>query len=515
MTGRVQPPPLRFVRRSPTEAVVVPSLDAWEARHVPAAAVEALRPPRARVVTGVLWGAVLAGTVATAIAPSLVPLSADKVVYAAALVASGVLCVVIVLRCHPVGYVIGAVGGGVVGWLAGGTAGSVVVACLALAVCAVPTWRGYAARARWFPRLDALLDRHRRVEGTVVEVQRSDRSSGSSRVLHVWVASPDAPGVEWQADVERAPLTVAVGRPVRVWYHPEDPEAAVLCLPRDVADPRVPTADAPAAAHGAGAPATVARVTAAAPKAAGGGAPAPRALLRAPRPPDPTVLLPLPAVDRDAPFPRAAVESFRPSTVRPGPGVAAGVLLGALAAVLTGPQRVELPARVLVTLACLVVGVGLGYVLLRRAHPAALLTGAVVGQVLSAAGAGDPRTAMYLTVGQAGLAWWSWRRLATGRARWARLAPLLDAPVRADGVVQHVDARPAAVDGDPVRVRVVAAYAPGTVWEATGRVSPALRPFPGQRVAVWHAPADAGAAVLGVLDARRDPAWHGGAGRGA
>lgn len=137
--------------------------------------------------------------------------------------------------------------------------------------------------------------------------------------------------------------------------------------------------------------------------------------------------------------------------------------------------------------------------------PAGLAIAAAVLALVSAAtflagrsGATAAGTAVLLGVA----AWVAARTQASRRRRWARLGRLLDAPVRAEGLVERV----VVAEGSPwFVVHVASPAAPGGTWVARERATPRLRPSVGQRVAAWHAADDPGAVVLGVPDAAGEP----------
>jgi hypothetical protein len=483
VTARVQPGGLGILRRSPTELVVVPTLVSWEARQFPAAAVDRLRPPRSRHVVGVLLGLVLAAAGVLTTAEGLVPGVPPGAARIAGMVLWAVAAFFLYTRGHPAGHVIGGVGGAVGALLGGGPVSGAVTLVVVNGAIAAAEWAGYRSRARWWPRLDALHARHRCVDGTVVEAQDSRRASSDVHKVVLWITSPDAPGLEWQVEArstkEHRP---AAGQPVRIWYHPDDPEAAVLCVPGDVVgqDARLEQ---------------MRRATAAAP-------PVP--------PPDVAVVVVLPALEPEVPFPRHAVERWRPRPARRGLGIALGVLLGVLGAVVTGPERVDALALGISRAVAVAAAVAVGVLLHRRSgHPAGFGTATVLATALAAAGSGDSEVAMGVTVVLAVLTWAVWRERTVRGRTWARLSPILSEHVRTTGVVERVDVRPHAQDGDALTVRVVAADDAARGWTVRDRVAPGLRPYPGQPVTVWSSPADPGAAVLGVLDARADPRWTG------
>lgn len=484
MTARVQPGGLGFVRRSPTELVVVPTLDSWEARQFPAAAVDRLRPPRSRYVVGAVLGLVLAAAGAATTTAGLVPVVPPGVVRIAGMVLWAVAALVVYSRGHPVGHVIGGVGGAVGGLLGGGPVSGAVALLVVNGAIAAAEWAGYRSRARWWPRLDALHARHRCVDGTVVEVQDSRRASSDVRKVVLWITSPDAPGLEWliEADSTKEHRPTA-GQPVRIWYHPDDPEAAVLCVPGDLVSQD----------------ATLERMR----RAAAAAPPVPS--------PDVAVLAVLPALEPGSAFPGHAVERWRPRPARRGLGFALGVLLGVLGAVVTGPERVDALPLGVSRAAAVVAAAAVGVLLLlhrRSGHPAGFGTATVLATALAAAGSGDSEVAMGVTVVLAVLTWVVWRQRSVRTRTWTRLSSLMTEHVRTTGVVERVDVRPYAQDGDALTVRVAAVDA-ARGWTVRDRLAPGLRPYPGQPVAVWSSPADPGAAVLGVLDARADPRWTG------
>jgi hypothetical protein len=482
VTERVQPGGFGFVRRSPTELVVVPTLDSWEARQFPAAAVDRLRPRRSRHVVGALLGVLLAAAGTAATAPGVVPALAPDVVRGSAVVVWAVASFLLHTRGHPVGHLLGGVGGAVSGLLVGGPVAGAALVLALNGTLAVPAWIGVASRARWWPRLDALHERHRCVDGTVVEAQESRRTSSDYTAFVLWVASPDAPGLEWLVVVPRtADHHPAAGDPVRIWYHPDDPEAAVLCVPGDVVsrDARMTQARRAAAA------------------------------VPAPPPAELAVLVVLPALHAELPFPRAALDRWRPRPAGRPLGVALGVLLGVVAAVVSGPERVESLSLPVVRAAALASAVAVGALLRTRGHPVGFGVATVLATALAAAGSGDSQVAMVVTVLLGIMTWATVRERTVRRRTWERLGSLFEAHERADGVVERVDVRPHAQNGDTVTVRAVRQDDPARGWTVRDRVTVGLRPYPGQPVVVWTAGGDSGAAVLGVLDARLDPRWTG------
>lgn len=504
MTDRVQPRGIRLVRRSPTELAVVPTLGSPESRRFPAEVVARLRLRPRRLVVGVVLGLVLAALTAAAVAPALVPDAVPDTVrdraVGVALIASILLGFGLYGWGHPLGHVL-AGAGAVPGLVAGGSV-PVAAAFVALqAACAALAWRGWTARRRWWARLDALHERHRCVDGEVVAMQRSERSTSDFTAYWLWVASPDAPGLEWRVEAESTMRhRPAVGDPVRVWYHPADPEAAVLCVPEDVVGGR---ARWQAQAESAGA--ALARAEAAgdpeALRAAAARLPWP-ARPRAAVVPTAVLLVAVPAVDAAASFPAEVVERLRPRPLPRGAQVAVGLALAVLAAAVSGPVRVDLPAPALARVAALVGAAALAWLLAVRGGTTGLVLGAVLGQALATAGGGDGRASAGVTTLLAVLAWLTARRGAADGRRWAALAPLLEDRARVDGVVEHLDVRPGARAGDPVGVLVAATSGPARSWSGWAVVSETLRPLVGQPVAVWCSAMDPATAVLGVLDAR-------------
>lgn len=431
MTAGARPTGLRLVRRSPTTWWPVPSLDVPGSRRFPQEALDAHRPSRWRHLLGVLLGAALATVVALLLAP---PGWAawDGLARGACVVAVLVLLGVGYARGHPVASVIGGLGGAGAGLALGAGAGPAAAAAVVCCALAVPAWSGYAARTRWWPRLDGLAGRHRCVEGAVADALPVAGSGWPGR-YDVRVTSPDAAGLEWwvaglQAQPGSRPLP---GDPVRVWYRPDDPEAAVLCVPDDVVSPEARRQRYREDRD-----------------ASGGVDPALPLPVRDP----PVVVAVVPSAD--APFPADAVAALRPGSARVAVGLAAAA--GVLALV------------------------------------------AAVTWFLGRSGATAAGTAVLLAV----VAWVAARTHASRRRRWSRLGPLLDAQVRAEGVVERV----VVAEGSGWCVlHVASSAAPGGTWVARERTTPRLRPSAGQRVTAWHAPGDPGAVVLGVPDAGRDP----------
>lgn len=227
----------RLVRRSPTTWWPVPSLGTPASRRFPQEALDAHRPSPWRYVLGVLLGAALAAVVALLLAPAGWA-AWDGAARVAGVVAGFVLLAVIHARSHPVAYALGGVGGAAAGLALGADPGPAVVSAVVCGALAVAAWTGYAARSRWWPRLDGLAERHRCVDGAVADAVPVPGSGWPGR-YDVRVTSPDAPGLEWwvagrQAEPGSRPVP---GDPVRVWYRPDDPEAAVLCVPDDVVSP--------------------------------------------------------------------------------------------------------------------------------------------------------------------------------------------------------------------------------------------------------------------------------------
>ncbi|RMI13561.1 hypothetical protein [Cellulomonas triticagri] len=211
-------------RRAPVLLVVQPSgtdLDTFPAR-----AVEELRPPRARVAVGLTLGVVLAALVA------LLAQGADGAVLVVIGVGLAATALAGYLRGHPLTYVVGAAGGVVGAVAVGGSmvvAGTAAVVLLGLAWCA---HLGSAARATWWPPLEALLADHRSVEGTL-EV-RGVAGSGFPHRYLITASSPDVPGSSWGVEeVSSKDLQPRTGDPVRIWWSPRHPEAAVLAVSSD------------------------------------------------------------------------------------------------------------------------------------------------------------------------------------------------------------------------------------------------------------------------------------------
>jgi hypothetical protein len=375
VTARVQPGGLGLVRRSPTELVVVPTLDSWEARQFPAHVVADLRLKPRRLIVGLVLGVLLAALGAAAVAPDLVPAWVPDAVRGradgVAILGTIALGIGMYGWGHPVGHVIAACGV-LPGLLAGGSVRAAAVVVVVQAALAVLAWRGWAARRRWWARLDALNRRHRYADGTVVELQKSDRSTSDSVRYWLWVASPDVPGTEWLVESETSMRhRPAAGQPVRIWYHPDDHEAAVLCVPEDMVGGRARFA----------AQAATAREEVAAAARTGDADAVARAYARQPWP-----------LNRP---PR----SGGPARPRTGPvGVGLAVLLAVLAALTSGPARVDLPAPAAWRVLALVAAVGVAVLLHRRGDAVALGIATVLGQVLASAGGSDARAAAGATV---------------------------------------------------------------------------------------------------------------------
>ncbi|HYQ77396.1 hypothetical protein [Cellulomonas sp.] len=216
----------RVVRRAPVVLAVVPT---WADTHAfPAAAVEASRPRAGRWGLGLVLGLVLGALVLAA--TSAVDLPGGGEVRVTCLVLGVLALAVLATHGHPAGYLVGAGIGAAGGLVAGsGAAVGVGVVC---GVLAWPAWVGFRARNRWWPRLEAVLREHRRVDGRVVG---SRAVSDYPPRLRTTVESPDAPGVSWTVDVQTSPrVQVAVGDPVAMWLRPADPGAGVLVLSEDV-----------------------------------------------------------------------------------------------------------------------------------------------------------------------------------------------------------------------------------------------------------------------------------------
>ncbi|WP_454051108.1 hypothetical protein [Cellulomonas sp. Marseille-Q8402] len=228
-------------RQSPVLLVVHPT--AADLGTFPADQVEALRPPAGRVGVGVVLGLVLAALVAVVAhaGPGAVPAIAGA--------GAAVVALAVYLRGHPVAYVIGAVLGAVAALLPGG---SVVVAVVAAVVLLVLAWfarLGYAARRQWWPRLEALLTEHRPADG-VLEV-RGVAGSGFPHRYLLTATSPDVPGRSWTVEeVASRHLQPRTGDPVRIWFRPADPDAAVLAVSSDQVGMQARLAEDPRAGGG-------------------------------------------------------------------------------------------------------------------------------------------------------------------------------------------------------------------------------------------------------------------------
>jgi hypothetical protein len=83
-----------------------------------------------------------------------------------AVVLAGATLTLLYTRGHPAGYALGGAIG-IAGGVVSGTDAGVVVGA-ACVVLAWPAWVGLRSRRRWWPRLEALLREHTRVEGRVV-----------------------------------------------------------------------------------------------------------------------------------------------------------------------------------------------------------------------------------------------------------------------------------------------------------------------------------------------------------
>ena len=146
-----------------------------------------------------------------------------------AVVLAGATLTLLYTRGHPAGYALGGAIG-IAGGVVSGTDAGVVVAA-ACVVLGWPAWVGLRSRRRWWPRLEALLREHTRVEGRVVVARAV---SDYPPRLRLTVAAADVPGRSWTVDVQTSQrLQAAIGDPVTVWLRPADPGAAVLLLPED------------------------------------------------------------------------------------------------------------------------------------------------------------------------------------------------------------------------------------------------------------------------------------------
>lgn len=217
----------RLVQREPVVLAAVPT---WTDTHTfPAAAVDGSRPRAGALGTGLVLGVVLGVLVVVPTAAVTVPVGggAARVV---ALVLGFVVLAALYLRGHPAGYLVGGAIGVAGSVAAGGRVGAAVgVVC---ALLAWPAWAGHRSRQRWWPRLEALLREHERVEGQVVG---SRAVSDYPPRLRTTVESNAVPGASWTLDVQTSPrMQSSVGDPVAVWFRPSDPAVAALVVSEDV-----------------------------------------------------------------------------------------------------------------------------------------------------------------------------------------------------------------------------------------------------------------------------------------
>ena len=214
-----------FVRRSPTTLHVVPTVA--EAHEFPSAAIDALRPSRHRILTGVILGMVLAWCVAIFVAPSLVN-SEWEALRGWMVIISCVPLFFLYAQGHPSGFLIGASGGVTVGVAAGGSVWSAIIAAAVLLLLFWANAAGYRARENWWPRIAALSGEHVMVQAVLEglwEFSSYPRSRSDIRVVATGV-----PYV-WTLRVTSSPdYAPREGDTVTVWYRPVDPEAAVLCV---------------------------------------------------------------------------------------------------------------------------------------------------------------------------------------------------------------------------------------------------------------------------------------------
>lgn len=221
----------RVIRRSPLTFAVLPT--AADARRFPTEVVEALRPRGGRVAWGIVLG-LGAGLALAVLLGAWTPAGgAETVVRGAAFAALLVLLTLNYLRGHPAGNAIGGVVGAVGALATGAPTGASVVALLVVGGLTVPAGLGYRSRRRWWPRLEALLADHRLADGVAHSVERVAASGRPYRYV-IQVSSPDLPGFVWAVEEQSSSqLQPRVGDRVAVWFHPADPEAAVLCVAAD------------------------------------------------------------------------------------------------------------------------------------------------------------------------------------------------------------------------------------------------------------------------------------------
>lgn len=217
----------RLIKREPVVLAVAPTYR--DTLVFPSGAVDEVRPRRSEpvwtvVLTLLLGLGLLTSTVRTA---TWQPGSAVIAVGLGVVLLAGALAYG---RAHPVTYAIGAAAavGGLV--TIGGPRGGIGF-CALVGALSWPAWIGYRSRQRWWPRLEALLTEHQRVEGRVVH----HATVGSDwRRVRVMVTSPAFEGWTWWVSLTQSTEAhLAVGDPVTIWYRPADPAAAVLCVSTD------------------------------------------------------------------------------------------------------------------------------------------------------------------------------------------------------------------------------------------------------------------------------------------
>lgn len=217
-----------LVKRHPVVLSVVPTVaDTWT---FPRHAVEQVRPRSRRVLTGLVLGLLLGALLLPAASAVRIPgldLGTSRLVgFGLALVPA----MLIHLRGHPIGLVLGAVVGAVGAAVTGGGVPAVGTALL-FAVPAWPSWVGYRARERWWPRLATLFDESRRVEGSVVA---TSRMSSTGPTVRYTVATPDVPDRTWWIDATLTrDMRATLGSPVVLWLSPADPAVAVIQMSSD------------------------------------------------------------------------------------------------------------------------------------------------------------------------------------------------------------------------------------------------------------------------------------------
>jgi hypothetical protein len=113
--------------------------------------------------------------------------------------------------------------------------GSVIVAAVAAVALLALAWfarLGHAARQQWWPRLEGLLTEHQTADG-VLHVQGVAGSGYPHRFL-LTASTPEMPGRSWTVEeVSSRELQPRTGDPVRIWFRPSDPDAAVLAVSAD------------------------------------------------------------------------------------------------------------------------------------------------------------------------------------------------------------------------------------------------------------------------------------------